>query len=171
MLLDPTKMTKAQKQGYVSWANQRSKCNNPKNPDFKYYGAKGIRVEYSSRQFVLWWLKNLKRRKWTQPTVGRIDHDRNYSFDNIVMQERIENSSERCRRLGRPVPAKTAPKFTAVFKNGRKIKKFRSAMDAAVYFKLNTSTVVRLCQGKYISGGKRKTKLNNGLYFKYEGKS
>lgn len=45
--LDLRTMSKEQKQGYVSWANQCSKCNNQKNPDYKYYGGKGVKVRYS----------------------------------------------------------------------------------------------------------------------------
>ena len=29
---------------YLSWINMRQRCNNPKNPDYKYYGGRGIKI-------------------------------------------------------------------------------------------------------------------------------
>lgn len=145
--LDPCKMTKGQKQGYVSWANQRSKCNNSKNPDYKYYGGKGIRVKYSSREFVGWWIKNLSKKSWQQPTVGRIDHDGDYCFENIEMQERRENISERCRRLGRPIPEKTAAKRTLLLKFGQKVAEFRTISEASAYAGVDVGHACRIANG------------------------
>lgn len=150
-ILDPSKMSKGAKQGYVSWANQRAKCNNKKDPSYKYYGGKGVCVHYSSREFVGWWLKGLKIKKWKDPSVGRIDHDGDYCFENIEMQEMQDNRSERCRRLGRPIPEKTAPKKVASFSASlkKKLKDFDSITLAARHYGLEASTVVRHCQKKF----------------------
>jgi hypothetical protein len=29
---------------YNAWLNMRNRCNNPKTPDYRYYGGRGIRV-------------------------------------------------------------------------------------------------------------------------------
>ncbi len=134
------------KQGYVSWANQKSKCYNKRNPDYKYYGKKGITVEYSSREFVGWWLLNLKKRKWKSPTVGRLDHSKGYYFENIEMQEALENTRERIRRCGRPEGRQS--KKILVFKDDIPFFSSRSANQAALVTKKPTSTVCRICNGK-----------------------
>jgi hypothetical protein len=161
-------MSKTAAQGYASWANQKSKCYNAKNPDFKYYGAKNIRVLYSSREFVGWWLYNLKTKKWDSPTVGRLDHEKDYCFENIQMEERIDNSSERVRRKGRPIGVK--PKKVLVLLKKRPFLSFKSANQAAIALKLNVSTVCRIADGKYQSGRKKivfKTETKEGYSFKY----
>lgn len=162
--LDFRTMSKEVKRAYVSWANQCSKCNNPKNPDYKYYGGKGIRVEYSSREFVSWWLFNINGREFKKPTTGRVDHDKSYSFDNIEIQEQSENSKERQRRLGPGIATygKTKPRKTAAFKNGVKIREFSSASEAARFYKKPDSTIARICNGN--NGLK---KIRTGETFKY----
>ena len=71
--------------------------------DSFYQQKKRSKVFYTPRQFVHWWLENIKTRShWEQPTCGRIDHSKWYSFDNIVMQEQSENTAERNSRHGNP---------------------------------------------------------------------
>lgn len=74
---------------------QRHRCNNRNASDYKYYGAKGIRVEYSSEDFLTWFRKertsiplNIK------VSVDRIDHNKNYTLDNIKLVTRSENIAE-----------------------------------------------------------------------------
>ena len=83
---------------YRRYKMQRQRCNNPKNDDYKNYGAKGIKVEYSSREFIGWWLESIKNIKVKKPVCGRIDHSRNYSLDNIEIQSASENSKEARKR-------------------------------------------------------------------------
>ncbi len=70
---------------YNAWATQRKRCSNPKSQDFKNYGAKGIRVEYGSFEFVMWYIGESKKGKFKWGTVGRIDHDKNYSFNKVTI--------------------------------------------------------------------------------------
>jgi hypothetical protein len=97
--------------GYVSWKQQRQRCYNPKNNRYKYVGAKGIEVEYSAREFIGWWLAQIKKKRLKHPACGRIDHAQNYRFDNIEMVERADNTRERLRRCGPPI--RSAPRILA----------------------------------------------------------
>ena len=54
-------MTGEAKRAYMLWECQRDRCYNKKRKFYKYYGGKGIQVIYSSRDFVNWWLKNIKK--------------------------------------------------------------------------------------------------------------
>lgn len=162
-ILDPSKMSPEARQGYLSWKAQRSKCRNKNNKDYKYYGGKGVQIQYSSRDFVSWWLTNLaKRKSWDTPTVGRIDHNGHYCFENIEMQERVENSTERMNRLG---PYRVDIEV-AVYKNGKFLARFSSYNEAAEFCKIHSATVSKLANRKYISGGKLKTETSEGYSFK-----
>lgn len=85
---------------YNCWATQRKRCNNPNSQDYYRYGARGIKVHYKSGEFVTWYLKEYRKKNWVFPTVGRLDHDGDYCFENIIMQEMRENVQERLKRCG-----------------------------------------------------------------------
>lgn len=73
------------------WSDQKQRCYRPKNNAYKYYGAKGIRVCYDSREFVGWWLSEQERLRLKKPTISRIDHDKDYSLENIRLEEHAHN--------------------------------------------------------------------------------
>lgn len=80
---------------YTSFCQQKQRCYNPNNNRYKYYGARGIRVEYTVRQYMGWWLwQRSLNPHMKHPQCGRIDHSKNYSFDNIEMVERADNLRE-----------------------------------------------------------------------------
>jgi hypothetical protein len=81
--------------------HQRARCNNPKHPYYKYYGAKGIRVEYDTREFIGWYIEEYKTFEGTDPTIGRIDHSKSYTLDNIRFESREDNSLESIHRNGK----------------------------------------------------------------------
>lgn len=101
------KMSTIEKRAYKSWKDQRQRCNNPNDPGFKHWGAKGVRVVYGPREFIAWYVNEYgKRASWTRPNVGRIDHDLDYTLDNIELVECTDNVRERNARLGNPTPSK-----------------------------------------------------------------
>jgi hypothetical protein len=90
------------RRAYNIYHGQKARCENPKSKPYKYYGAKGIRVEYNVRQFIFWWLSSIEGKSFDRPTCGRIDHSKNYSLDNIEIQECSDNTLELYNRLGKP---------------------------------------------------------------------
>ncbi len=144
-------------QGYRSWLSQRSRCNCKRSQDYKWYGAKGKKVCYSSRDFVAWWLHNLKLKKWDKPTVGRIDHDGDYCFENIIMQEHSDNSKERVARLGGYIKMKPR-KVYALDSNLEPFAEFKSVNYAAQFYNIDASTVYGSAS-REIFRGKRKFKF------------
>lgn len=101
-------------------------------------------VDYKFREFCYWFVKNLKRKSWVYPNVGRLDHSKGYSFPNIEMQEQVANIQERNLRLGNP--GKSHRKILAVI-NGKKLT-FNSKRDAAKYFGVSEKTVYNHSQGR-----------------------
>ena len=73
---------------YKSWSQISQRCNNPKNPDYKYYGARGIKVCEHWNEFKNFLadmgecLKGL--------TLDRKDNDRNYEPNNCRWATRAE---------------------------------------------------------------------------------
>lgn len=84
------------RKAYQSWKAQRQRCYNPNNEKHKHY--KGLEVEYSSRDFITWWLNEISKKEYTDPTCGRLDHSKSYRFDNIRIEERTDNTRERNSR-------------------------------------------------------------------------
>lgn len=135
---------------YRTWANQRDRCNRPGNPSYSCYGGKGIRVEYSSLEFVKWYLVQIKLKQFEMPNVGRINHDKNYCFSNIEMVEKSENSRERIRRCG--APAKHPNHLRAVYVIDRItdkiISKYNSLLEAAEATGTPRKRVWDICNGR-----------------------
>lgn len=81
---------------------QRDRCNREKNASYKSYGAKGIKVEYTTRQFVGWFIANIGEASLNTVSVGRINHSKNYTIDNIAIETISSNSSESAKRNRHP---------------------------------------------------------------------
>lgn len=98
--LHQAKMHPTARKAFYTWYQQLRRCQYPTNRQYRWYGAKGIRVEYSSREFIGWYLAEAARRDISNLVVGRIDHAQNYRFGNIELQTATENAKERIARCG-----------------------------------------------------------------------
>lgn len=80
----------------TAWGKINSRCGNPKDPKYKNYGALGIAVMVSQEEFIHWYCQKLE--KWVLPlksaSVGRVDHSKGYSLDNIQIESVSHNSIE-----------------------------------------------------------------------------
>jgi hypothetical protein len=70
----------------IFWSMQR-RCKYPSQKNYKYYGGKGITVEWKSyqefkRDMFTPYRKHLKKYGRRQTTIDRIDSDKNYCKDN-----------------------------------------------------------------------------------------
>ena len=78
---------------YESFRNARYRCNNPECPDFKYYGARGIKFLFTSfSQFV-----EIMGMKPKGLTLERIDNDGHYAPGNVkwaTMREQNVNKRD-----------------------------------------------------------------------------
>lgn len=116
-------------------------------------------VTYSWYEFLFWLFLNIhiskiKKKHLARLTVGRIDHNKPYGWDNILLQDIGDNVKERLLRKGNP--GRTHKKVKAIFR-GRVIEVFNSQTEAAKYFKLNRKTVWKHCSGR--------AKRKNGVTF------
>ncbi len=86
---------------YFVWKTMRQRCNNPKQHDYKWYGAKGVKIcpEWDDYEKFREWALNHGYKK--PLTIDRIDFDKGYSPDNcrfITIQEQQKNKSNTKRR-------------------------------------------------------------------------
>lgn len=146
-MLKPLSDKQILKKAHASFHGQRGRCYNEKNPKFKTYGAKGIRVEYSKPEFMEWYLREYKSFNGEDPTIGRIDHSGNYSFENIRFESLYDNSMERIERVGTTVPRKRV--FIIDFETGEKLMLATSMIEAGRLAETNPNHIPKYCNGQW----------------------
>jgi hypothetical protein len=69
-LLTLGKMPACVKAGYSIWAAQGNRCENSNDINFHYYGAKGVKRLWTSRECINWYINQfLTRSSWIKPDV------------------------------------------------------------------------------------------------------
>ena len=76
------------------------RCQNPNHPDYKYYGAKGIRVKITFAQLIEIWIRD---KGWLlkQPSVDRKDSNKSYTKDNTQFIELKDNVKKALKKEAR----------------------------------------------------------------------
>ncbi len=152
------KMRGVVKTAYISWMDQRARCTNVKNKSFKNYGAKGLKVSYSSRDFINWWLRELSIKKLKGIVVcERLDHSKGYSFENIKLGTQSTNAKESAERTSKLLRVRVVQ--ISIY--GKVLQRFDSVTAAARYAGVTPPSIVGVCKGHY-------TKTRKGLIFRYE---
>jgi len=77
---------------YRIWVGLRSRCNNPKAKDYKYYGVKGIRVCPQWDDFNIF-LLDMGECPSKEYSIDRIDSTGNYEPSNCRWITKFENIS------------------------------------------------------------------------------
>jgi hypothetical protein len=85
---------------YNIWKGMRSRCNNPKSPDYKLYGSKGIKIckEWNDvHEFIDWANGNGYS---PELTIDRIDSNGDYCPENCQWITRAENTRKATTKQG-----------------------------------------------------------------------
>ncbi len=141
---------------YRKWSYICHRCFNPKDASYIFYGAKGIKVLFNSRDFIGWWLYWIDRIDFdpSLAVVSRIDHSKDYCFSNIKLESNSDNSKECAYRTVSNRMAKVHRPVAAICKTtGRILKEFKSLKDASAYSGVDASIIVKICAG--ISGTRK----------------
>lgn len=106
---------------------------------------------YKVREFIHWWLENLKTKSWNRPTCGRLDHSKGYSWDNIEMQEMADNSREMVYRTNGIQREKAKGKKILVKckQTDEVVNEFNSIRETAQHFGVSQRLVQFIVYGKY----------------------
>jgi hypothetical protein len=143
------------RRAYGIWNSQKQRCENKRSKSYKNYGAIGIRVEYSAREFIWWWLNEFKNKRPKHPSVGRIDHSKNYSFNNIEMVEHHDNAREMYYRTGGNGQADRIPIVLVndhemvVFSSSKLAAKFANVSEPMIKIRRKNSVVLATAKTKF----------------------
>jgi len=118
--------------------NQR--CNNPKAPAYKNYGARGIKCFISISDLKELWIRD-KAYLLKVPSIDRINNDGNYTFENCRFIEFKENSM-------RASVAKRTP-ILQFSLDGKLIREWESQRKAALSLGLSTGNLPYALKGIY----------------------
>lgn len=89
---------------YRAWVSMRQRCENPKHPEFKNYGARGISVDPSWKDFQVFHAY-VGGRPAEGLELDRIDNDKNYEPGNV----RWATRAEQCANTRRTVVLEVEP--------------------------------------------------------------
>lgn len=127
------------RKAYKCWKEQRQRCNNKKNSRYKFYGGKGIKVEYTALEFMDWFQEQWEKiGPLNRPNVARIDHNENYRLKNIELVECSDNVIERNNRVGNPTDS---VRIKIVNLKTQKVHFFRSQHEAHRALGVSESTI------------------------------
>lgn len=151
--LNDRKMSKNEKQAFKAYYNMNART--------KKYNLPKSNIEI--REFMGWWLENLKIFKGKKPTCGRIDHNKGYSWNNIFMQDMIENVKESNHRnqQSKIATIMTGKKvIVSCIKSGEDIAIIDSIKETSRIFGVSFTHIWNIINNKY---KKQTSKINFNL--------
>lgn len=82
---------------YVAWVNMKTRCDNPKSTQYKYYGGRGIKYDLSWKDFKNFYADMFDTWHY-ELELDRKDTNADYSLDNcrwVTHQEQCQNRNPR----------------------------------------------------------------------------
>lgn len=102
------KMSKAQHDLYRTWRNMIARCTNPKSPNYKYYGGRGIGVCERWKDFDSF-VEDMDPRPSPEHSIDRIDNNVGYSPENCRWSTHKELCQKRASQVMLTYNGETLP--------------------------------------------------------------
>ena len=121
--------------------NIKQRCENPNNTNYKFYGAKGITLEYDNiidfyDDFYKLFVKQIQLYGIKNATFDRIDVDGNYTKDNIrITNMKVQNTNT------------TRMKYFVAEKDGIRVLS-NNTIKFGKYFNVNGRSIGNCVRGK-----------------------
>lgn len=90
---------------YSTWANMRSRCNNPNAKGYKHWGGRGIRVCERWADFRLF-AADMGPKPSPHHMIERVDNDGDYEPLNCVWALPVQQRANQRPRQEKPKPAR-----------------------------------------------------------------
>jgi hypothetical protein len=94
---------------YKAWISLRSRCNNPKDPNYKNYGARGIRVCEEWQNSFVAFHNHIGDRPSPHYSVDRIDNSKGYEPGNVRWADSITQANNQRRNIMVTIDNETLP--------------------------------------------------------------
>lgn len=92
---------------YRCWNAMRQRCNNPKRPEYKNYGGRGIHVCNSWNESFENFLADMGVCPSNKHTIDRLDNEKGYSPENCKWVTYIENLNNKRSSVKYTINGKT----------------------------------------------------------------
>lgn len=126
----------------LAWQRARQRCIKPKHPDYKYYGARGIKFYLTKEEVKGLWLKD-KVYLMKQPSLDRIDNDGNYTYLNCQFIEMVDNRKKSNFFINNP----PKPILQYDLQNNF-IKEYKSIIEASKEIGVHSSSIIDNLKGR-----------------------
>jgi hypothetical protein len=139
---------KSKSKEYKTWRGMVSRCTNPKLPEYKNYGGRGIQIKWKSFDDFYKDMGDKPPKSW----IDRIDNNGHYEQENCKWVTPKQNSAN-----------KRTSKLWFIDGNV-----FETSNAAAKFLQVNASVIVRGCNGYERRGKIYPPKTNWRSEFKYK---
>jgi len=123
---------------HIIWKNMNQRCTNPKRPDYKHYGGRGICIcdEWCGENGFQNFIRDMGFKPEENSSLDRIDNNGNYNKDNCRWVTQIEQ--KRNRSICKIQNMEQANQIREEYKNGIKTK------DLALKYNCSKSCINRV---------------------------
>lgn len=122
---------------YPTWIMQGQRCNNPKNKDYKHYGARGIKRSDEFSDFAVWlkYIESINKPNGKNYSIDRVNNNKGYERGNLKWSSQsdqmLNTRLKSTNTTGHKGVSPHGDKFQATYR-GKYIGLFSTEEEAAI---------------------------------------
>lgn len=114
---------------YQAWQSIKARCYNPKDPGFKNYGGRGIKMSEQWRSSYAKFLADMGRRPTPKHSIDRIDNDGDYTAENCRWATKIEQCNNTRKTVYAVIDGVRKPRAVWARELGLSLWKFKALLE------------------------------------------